>query len=149
MKILSSLLVIIAILTLSAPVQAGSFWWGGTSDGPFYPDGSDKGYMDITLWWSSSKAEKFDKYKFCWRKKSNTSKGKDPCLYNEIFTEDVSVEISASDKQILASTTYKIRIRARKEKNDKWKTLTSWINNPCIWASGTGFKMSCKSNPSD
>ena len=62
----------------STPLFAGSFWYGGVSDGPFYPDGSAIGYSDITFWWTTSKADDYDKYKFCWRKKSNTSQGDDP-----------------------------------------------------------------------
>lgn len=152
MRLFSSVFLIITIGHFSTPAYAGYLWWGGISDGPFYPDGSEKGYSDITFWWSSSGDDKYDKYKFCWRKKTNTSKGKDPCLYNHILTEDDTVEFSALEKDILANTTYKFRIRARKEKNGNWKLLTSWVSNPCFWATGGGpnsLNVSCTSNPND
>jgi len=151
-KLLVCLVGILAGTMPSAPATAGSFWYGGVSDGPFYIDGSDIGYSDITFWWSTSKADDYDMYKFCWRKKSNTSKGDDPCLYNQIDTTDDTVQFSAIDKTILVYTTYKFRIRARKEKNGNWTTLTSTIINPCFWAGGGGpdsLRLSCTSNPSE
>ncbi|EAQ74387.1 MULTISPECIES: hypothetical protein [unclassified Synechococcus] len=145
-------LLVVGLTAFALPAQASYFWYGGITDGPFYPGGGSTGYSDITFWWSSSNADDYDRYRLCWRQKSNTEDGKDPCDYDSVVSTLPEVQFDAQNQTILANTTYKFRLKAHKRRNDKWKTLTSTIVNPCFWAGGGGpgsLHLSCSNNPND
>ncbi len=128
----------LALLFTASLAWAGYFWSGGWSNW----NSSDK--ADVVMWWShkdSADSSIYEKWRFCWRRKSNTNKGKNPCDYNTEIVFDTEAEVTVN-----WDTVFKYQVEAFNKKKDKWQTKSSTISRPCFNArwSNAGTSMRCK-----
>ena len=111
-------------LLIPSTTWAGSWWWGAT--GIVYAAKES----DVTLYWSHTNIDdssKFSKWKFCWRRKTNTSKGKNPCEYNTKIVHDPRVTVHVDHNRV-----YKFQVDAWNKKKKKWQTKSPTISRPCF-----------------
>ncbi len=124
--LITTIVILVALVSFTNLTEAGSFYRWGVSEGP-YPT-----YMDVDFYWSHSKADKYNKYEFCWRPINADRNGKNPCNYNSRKVDKSEVHFKAVNEVIHGNKVYKYRIRAKKESNGNWVNLTSTIINPCF-----------------
>ena len=91
----------------------------GDQAGHFCPPGGTT--CDIKVYWSVSDADKYDKWKICWKKKEASTWGKDHCDYNSKTRKIENNFYVIPDLEI--GEDYRLKLEGRKAKNGKWKCL--------------------------
>ena len=91
----------------------------GDQAGHFCPPGGTT--CDIKVYWSVSDADKYDKWKICWKKKESSTWGKDHCDYNSKTRKIENNFYVIPDLEI--GEDYRLKLEGRKAKNGKWKCL--------------------------
>ena len=127
-------ITLIAQLFFMNLVEAVSFYRWGWSE---YGGSAD--HMNVDFYWSHSKADKYTKYRFCWRPINADGKGKNPCDYKSRDVDKPEIHFKSSNQKINGNKIYRYRIRAKRESNGKWKNLTSTVTNPCFRTRGGAY----------
>jgi len=123
-------------LLFTSSAWAGYFYSGGFS---WWVDTT---WSNVEMHWSHHDMDEISKWKFCWRKKSNTSKGKNPCSYNtKIVTEPTATV------KVKWDTVFKYQVEGYNTRKGKWVTYSSTIVRPCFNARWSNSTISTLCNP--
>ncbi len=124
------------ILLTPRTARAGYFWSGGIS---YWVDST---WSDVNMFWSHHDMEDISKWKFCWRRKSNTNKGKNPCDYNSkiVFDPEATVRVKWD-------VVFKYQVEGYNTRKKKWKTYSLTISRPCFNARWSNSTISTLCNP--
>ncbi len=115
---------------------AGYWWWSGSSAW------KDPNWSKVIIFWSHHKMNDISKWKFCWRRKSNTSEGKNPCDYKTVIVHDPQAEI-----EVKWDSVFKFQVEGYNTKKKKWKTYSTTIVRPCFNARVSNAQVSTLCNP--
>lgn len=120
MKLKKTMLFFAAIsvyLAASSIALAGSLWWQILEDGCSGIAGADT--CEVTLYWNSSKADKYDMWMVCWKEKRS---GGNTCSNNQTtFSVDNDPAVRISGLKMEHKKKYKVKLYGRKKKNGKWR----------------------------
>lgn len=134
------LILTIALLVISSSAAAslfGYFWYGGIS----HYDYSNVNRSDVELFWSHNDMDDISEWKFCWRRKSNTSNGKNPCDYNSMIVDEPTATVN-----VMWGITFKFQVEGYHTKKRKWIVYSPTISRPCFQAEAPGMSIqtNCK-----
>lgn len=132
--ILATLIFFFSLFINSA--QAGYFWWSGSSGW------KDSTWSKVEIFWSHHNMNDISKWKFCWRRKSNTSNGKNPCEYKTVIVHDPVAKI-----EVHWDIVFKFQVEGYNTKKGKWKTYSTTIIRPCFNARWSNAQVSTLCNP--
>jgi len=130
------LMVQIIFLVFIGSASAGSFWWSG------YADWKDSTWSKVTISWNHNDMDEISKWKFCWKRKSNTSSGKNPCDYKTIIVYKPKAKI-----EVHWDTVFKFQVEGYNTKKGKWKTYSPTLVRPCFNARWSKSEVSTLCNP--